>query len=428
MSATYLQCNDERKRPQASPESQLLDAAKPALDRGEIGDARIALLLRYTLCSMDLDWTYKPRRRRRSGCYVWSGLAVLLAVYLFIQRPDWLIREPPPPLTTPTPSALYWQTKAEAHIAAGNFGEAESALERMAELEPENAFPLVALAELHLMGRRIERAFELSQQAVRVDPENVAALTVHARALDWLGRYDSASDFAFEALELAPDSPNVLAVLGEIYTDVGNWALAQEYLDEALEIDPKNVLARRNYGYLYELQRDFKGAIEEYSSAIELAPRRPDLYIERGRQFQHLEDWEAAIGSYAKAVEVSESSFALDALGWALFLSGDHLQALRISRRAAELDPQNGVVLAHLAMAYYARLNFESAAETMEKAFIFLDDDEINAQFTLTLGLSHIYKKPQECDRALPWLHKTLEFAPGLPAAYHGLRRCAASA
>ena len=355
-------------------------------------------------------------------------MALLLAVYLFIQRPDWLVRQPPPPLTTPTPSALYWQTKAEAHIAAGNFSEAEPALERMAELEPENAYPFVALAELHLMGRRVERAFELSELAVRVDPENVDALTVHARVLDWLGRYDSASDFAFEALELEPDNPNVLAVLGEIYTDVGNWALAQEYLDEALVIDPENVLARRNYGYLDEVQRDFEGAIEEYSNAIELAPRRPDLYIERGRQFQYLEDWEPAIASYAQAVEVGESSFALDALGWALFLSGDHLQALRISRRAAELDPQNGIVLAHLAMAYYARLNFESAAETMEKAFTFLDDDEINAQFTLTLGLSHIYKKPQECDRALPWLNKTLEFAPGLPAAYHGLRRCAAGA
>lgn len=55
MSATYLQCDDERKRPEASPESQLLDAAKPALDRGEIGDARIALLLRYTLCNLNSE-------------------------------------------------------------------------------------------------------------------------------------------------------------------------------------------------------------------------------------------------------------------------------------------------------------------------------------------------------------------------------------
>ena len=351
---------------------------------------------------------------------------MLLAVYLYIQRPDWLVRQPLPPLTTPTPSALFWQTKAEAHIAAGNFLEAETALKRMAELEPENADPLVALAELHIMARQIEQAFELSQEAVRIDAENVAALTVHARALDWLGRYDSASDFAFQALDLEPDNPNVLAVLGEIYTDVGNWSLAQEYLEEALLLDPGNVLAMRNLAVFYEIQDDYERAIEEFNRAIELAPNRADLYIEKGRQYGHLEDWEAAIASYEQAVAVDDRAFALDALGWALWNQENYLKALRILRRAAELDPQNGIILAHLGMAYYRRLNYEGASETLEQALAIMDEDDINAQFTLTLGLSHVYKKPQNCDRAVHWLRKTLEFAPGLSSAYHGLRRCSA--
>ena len=389
-----------------------------------IDNARDAPFLRYTLYGMDLDWTYKPRRRRRSGCIVWSGLAALLAVYLYIQRPDWLVRQPPPPLTTPTPSALFWQTKAEAHIAAGNYSEAETALERMAELEPDNAYPLVALAELNMIARRIEQAHELSLKAVGIDGENVAALTIHARALDWLGRYDAASEFAFEALDLEPGNPEVLAVLGEIYTDVGNWSLAQEYLEEALAIDPENVLALRNLAVFYELQDEFERAIAEFSRAIELAPDRADLYIELGRQYQHLEDWEAVIASYEQAVTVEESAYTLDALGWALWQSEDHLKALRILRRAAELDPQNALILAHLGMAYYRRLNYESAADTLEAALAIMDEDDINAQFTLTLGLSHVYKKPKECDRALPWLHKTLEFAPGLSSAHHGLRQC----
>ncbi len=373
---------------------------------------------------MDLDWTYRPRRRRRRGCIAWSGLVLLLAVYLYIQRPDWLVRQPPPPATTPTPSALYWQTKAEAHIAAGNFVEAAAALERMAELETENAYPLVVLADLHLMARQVDQAYALTQKAVRLEEKNVAALAMHARVLDWRGSYDSASDFAFQALELEPDNPDVLAVLGEIYSDVGNYAVALEYLEEALAIDPSNVMARRNLGYLYEIQRDFERSIAEYSRAAELAPNRPDLFIELGRQYEHQEEWGLAIESYEKAVNAGETAFALDALGWALWQSGDHLQALRILRRAAELEPENGLVQAHLGMAYYRRLNYESAAETLELAMGLLDEDEINAQFTLTLGLSHVYKKPQECDRAVIWLRKTLEFAPGLSSALHGMRRC----
>lgn len=356
-----------------------------------------------------------------------SGLVLLLAVYLYVQRPDWLVRQPPPPATTPTPSALFWQTKAEAHIAAGNLNEAASALERMAELEPENAYPLVALAGLHLMARRVEEAHALTQIAVRLEPKNVDALAMHARVLDWRGNYESASDFAFQALELEPDNPDVLAVLGEIYSDVGSYAIALDYLEEALAIDPANVMARRNLGYLYEIQKEHENAIAEYSRAIELAPNRPDLFIELGRQYERLDEWELAIESYEKAVNAGETAFALDALGWALWQSDDFLQALRILRRAAELEPDNGLVLAHLGMAYYRRLNYESAAETMERAASLLEEDELNAQFTLILGLSHVLKKPQECHLGVPWLRKTLEFAPGLSSALYGLRQCSSS-
>jgi len=354
-------------------------------------------------------------------------LVLLLAVYLYVQRPDWLVRQPPPPATTPTPSALYWQTKAEAHIAAGNFSEAAAALERMAELEPENAYPLVALAGLRLMARRVEQAYALTQKAVRLEEKNVDALAMHARVLDWRGNYDSASDFAFQALELEPDNPDVLAVLGEIYSDVGNYTLALEYLEEARAIDPENVMARRNLGYLFEIRKDFERAIVEYGRAVELAPNRPDLFIELGRQYEHQDEWGLAIESYEKAVNAGETAFALDALGWALWQSDDFLQALRILRRAAELEPDNGLVLAHLGMAYYRRLNYESAAETMERAASLLEEDELNAQFTLILGLSHVLKKPQECRLGVPWLRKTLEFAPGLSSALYGLRQCSSS-
>ena len=373
---------------------------------------------------MDLDWTYKPRRRRNIGCFVWVGLVTFLAVYLYIQRPDWLVRQPPQPKATPTRSALYWQTEAEVHLAAGRFSDAQAAFKRMVELEPDNPEPLVALAELHMMARQIDQAFALSQQAVQIDAEDVAALTMHARALDWLGQYEAASEFAFEAQDLEPDNADVLAVLGEIYSDIGNWSRAQEYLDEALAIDPKNVLARRNLAILHELRGDYELAVAEMDRAIQLGPNRPDLYIEKGRHYQILEEWDAAIKSYEQAVAVGETGYALDALGWGLYNAGDALQAVRILRRAAELDPHNGTVLAHLGMAYYARRNYESAAVYLEQAFEILDEEDGRADFYFTLGLAHIYKKPKECHLAVPWLRKTLEDFPGNPSALLGLRQC----
>ncbi len=373
---------------------------------------------------MYLDWTYKPRRRRGKGCFVWVGLVLFLALYLYQQRPDWLVRQSPQPTAPPTRSAIFWQAEAEAHIAAGDFSSAIAALQRMAELEPDNAEPLVALADLYMMARQIDQVFALSQQALRIDAENVAALAMHARALDWLGQYEAASDFAFDALDLEPDNPDVLAVLGEIYSDVGNWPRAQAYLDEALSIDPDNILARRNLAVLYELQKDYERAIVELDRAIELAPNRPDLYIEKGRQYHYLDEWGAAIESYEQAVAVAETSFSLDALGWGLYNSGDSLQALRVLRRAVELDPQNGAALAHLGLTYYARRNYEAAAPLLEQAVAILGDEESRIDYYYTLGLAYIYKKPKECHLAVPWLRKALDIDPNASSALEGMRLC----
>lgn len=373
---------------------------------------------------MYLDRTYKPRRRRNKGCFVWVGLMLFLTVYLYVQRPDWLLSRPLQPTPTPTRSVLSWQAEAEIHIAAGRFASALAAFQRMAELEPDNADPLVAQVDLLMMNRKISQALALAEKAVQIDSENVAALTMYARALDWVGQYEAAINFAFDALDLAPDSADVLAVLGEIYSDVGNWSRAQEYLDEALAIDPSNVLARRNLAVLYELQSDYEQAIVEFERAIELAPHRPDLYIERGRQYQALNEWDAAIQSYEQAVAVAEISVSLDALGWGLYLSGDSLQAQRVLRRAVDKDPQNGAALAHLGITYYTRRNYEDASLVLKQAVDILGDAESHIDYYYHLGLAHIYKKPQECDLAIPWLRKALEIDPNTPAALEGLRVC----
>ncbi|MGB5048461.1 MAG: tetratricopeptide repeat protein, partial [Caldilineaceae bacterium] len=170
-------------------------------------------------------------------------------------------------------------------------------------------------------------------------------------------------------------------------------------------------------------QGDYERAIDIFKQAIAIAADQPDLYIELGRQYQALNDWDNAIASYNAAVDVAPTAVTLDALGWGLYLSGDTLQAQRELRKAVEADGGNGSALAHLGMAYYARRNYEEAAPTLEKAIAILGD-ESRIEYYYSLGLAYIYKKPEECDKALIWFQKSLEIDPDTPAALEGLRLC----
>lgn len=373
---------------------------------------------------MYLDRSYKPRRRRDRGWIWWVLILGGFVVYLYLQQPEWLVAQPLQPTSVPTRSALSWQADAEIHLAAGRMQEAVAAYEEMARLEPDNPDPLVVLARLSLRDRKLTQARSFAARAVEVDPEDVGALTIYARTLDWFGEYETAINYAFDALDLDPENADTLAVLGEIYSDVGNWPRAQAYLDESLAIDPDGVLALRNLAVLYELQGDYESAIATFDRAIAAAPNQADLYIEKGRQYQALSEWEQAIESYQKAVDVAETGLTLDSLGWGLYLSGDPLQALRVLRKAVEIEPEYGPALAHLGMAYYSRRNYEEAAPTLERAIEILGPEESRIEFYYSLGLAHIYKKPEECDKAIPWLQQALEISPQSPPALEGMRVC----
>ncbi|MBI3961051.1 MAG: tetratricopeptide repeat protein [Chloroflexi bacterium] len=372
---------------------------------------------------MYLDRDYKPRRPKNRNWFWWIAILGFIGSYLYARQPEWLVNQPLQPTPTPTRSALSWQAEAEIQRGVGNYPAAIAAYQRAAQLEPDNADPLVAQAEIYMTDRRITQAYALAAQAVKVNPEDVAALNIYARSLDWQGKYEEAINAAFDALDLQPENPTTLAILGEIYSDVGNWSRAQAYIDQALAIDPKHVLALRNQAVLYELQGDYERAIDIFRQAIAVAPNQPDLYIELGRQYQALNDWEQALASYQAAVDVAPTAVTLDALGWGLYLSGDTLQAQRELRKAVELDGEYGPALAHLGMAYYSRRNYEEAAPTLEKAVSILGD-ESRIEYYYSLGLAYIYKKPQECDKARVWLLKSLEIDPETPPALEGLRLC----
>ena len=377
---------------------------------------------------MYLDRSYRPRRRRGKGRFLWPVVILaVIGIILYEQQPTWLIPQQIQPTPVPTRSAIAYLADAEDALAVADYDGAISAFLEMARLEPGNATPLARLSELYLLFQDLPRSLQYAEQAYALAPEDPDVLTAYARIADWTADYETALNIALDSLEIDPDNADTLAVLAEVYTDVGNWSVAQDYLDQAFAIDGNNVLSWRNQAYLYERQGEYEEAITAYDRAIELAPNRFDLYIERGRQLRiGLLDYESANENYRQAVEVYESAQTLDALGFGLYNIGDHLQAVRVLRDAVELDPTYGPAQVHLGMALYARRNYEDAAPALETGIQLLGD-KARIEHIYTLGLANIYKDPPDCEKADLWLRKALEIDPESGPALEGLALCARS-
>ena len=377
---------------------------------------------------MYLDRTYRPRRRRGKGRFLWPLLLlIVLGIILYEQQPTWLVPQDFQPTPVPTRSAVSYLSEAEALLAESDYDGAISAYLEMARLEPNDPMPLVELSELYLLLQDLPRSLQYAQRAYELDPKDPVVLTKYAHISDWTGDYEGALNLALDALEIDPASADTLAVLAEVYTDVGNWEVAQDYLDQSFALEPDNVGTWRNQAYLYERQGEYEAAIVAYDKAIEIAPNRFDLYIERGRQQRvGLLDYDGANDSYRQAVEVYESAITLDALGFGLYNVGDHLQAVRVLRVAVELDPNYGPALVHLGMALYARRNYEDAVPMLEKGVTLLGD-QARIEHIYTLGLAYIYKDPSDCAKSEGWLRKALEIDPDTGPALEGLALCNAA-
>ncbi len=376
---------------------------------------------------MYLDRTYKPRRRRRNRVPLWPFiLLAVIGIVLYEQQPQWLHPAAYQPAPTPTRAAVSFLAEAQDALQAGNIDAALAAYASVAELEPENPEPLVAQADLRLALRDLDASRTLAQRAVDVAPENSAALTALARALDWQDEYDAALNYGLDALEVDPQNATALAVLGEIYTDVGDTVRASSYISQSLALAPANVTALRNRAFLAEREGEYEQAIRLYDEAIAVAPYRFDLYIEKARQYSNgLGDQAAANGVLEQAVKVYESPLTLDALGYGLFQEGDTLAAVRTLEKAKELNPQYGPALVHLGMAYYSRLDFESAVEDLQNGVKLMGDD-VTIEHLFYLGLAYYYSEPRDCEGAVPALNGVLEFDPTNSIAQSALANCGA--
>ena len=256
----------------------------------------------------------------------------------------------------------------------GRWAEADAALHKALELDPDNGWIRLELGTLYLDQDRFSEAAAEFDKAIAIDQSNGWA---HCQ-------------------------------LGRIYHRQGQWPEAESSLRKALELDPKNGGARMELGALYEEQGRFSEAAAEFGKAIALDRNNSWAYRQLGRIYRKQGRWFEVEAALRKAWEFDPcDDGACMELGALYEGQRRFLEATAEFAKAIAVDPSHPG--AHLSLGHsHLRLGRWAEAAVEFKRVIALDPRNDGAY----IGLWAIYRGQGRSAEAEAALAKAVEIAP----------------
>ncbi len=167
-----------------------------------------------------------------------------------------------------------------------------------------------------------------------------------------------------------PDKALTLVVLAESRQARGDIDGARKALEEATAVAPQFLGAQFQLATLYERQENRPAAIARYRTILEVQPKHVAalnnlayaLAVHQGQPAEGL-----PFAKRAVALRPGDPTI-LDTLGWIEYLLGNHRAAATVLSDAARLEPDNGEIFLHAAIALQAVGLLKESQTHLDKA------------------------------------------------------------
>lgn len=298
-------------------------------------------------------------------------------------------------------------------LAAGNFGAAEQAFERLRALQPRMAEVHANLGLIYFEERKFDLAVPELRQALKLKPSLTKSETLLALSLAETGQYKEAApglEKAFHnsadpesrrmcgleleraymglnnhrkatevALELNRFYPNDAEILYETGKVYGNLAFVT--MEKLAQVAPNSVWRHLAAAEAHESQGSYDQAIPEYNEVLKLDPRRPDIHYRIGRSL---------MGRY-----------------WQRHSADDLAAAEKEFRQELQIDPANANSAYELGELNRKANRFDQAQRYFEQALEHYPDFP-EAQ----LGLAAVLQSEKLPDQALIHVQRAVAIDP----------------
>ncbi|OLE06980.1 MAG: hypothetical protein AUI36_42190 [Cyanobacteria bacterium 13_1_40CM_2_61_4] len=166
-----------------------------------------------------------------------------------------------------------------------------------------------------------------------------------AMAAERSGDLEAALDGWRALSSINANRPDYLCKLGRVAQKLGRWADAERAFLEAMRVDARFSFAMVALGSLFLKRTDgdrlanARRAKEWLEQAVAIAPNQPSLSF-LGSAHARLGEKEAAKAAFRKVIELDDTyAEAYFNLGLLLSADGQAIEAERLLRKAAQLDP-----------------------------------------------------------------------------------------
>ena len=277
---------------------------------------------------------------------------------------------------TPEDLTAIYKALGSAYLRRDRVDEAISAWAKIAELDPENIFTRIELADLLREQELYEQAIVQHEAIIQFKAEDPYRVCLSLRAIGNIHEAKGDYEIAIESYDaaLALTAPgNWLRkdlqhrIIG-IYAAEGNWDGLIEYYQKKLGTTPNEpeILGLLAAAYI-ENQQPEEG-ITTYQKAVKLAPTDANLRLNLIAAFRNAERFEDAAAAYESLSEQDPADFGIYRELGELYL---HLEAEDKARatyqRMIDRDPENAGTHLILAEIYASNEWIEDAAAAYQK-------------------------------------------------------------
>ncbi len=213
--------------------------------------------------------------------------------------------------------------------------------------------------------------------------------------------------------------------LVQTYEEMGDYEAAIDTYTKFISVSPNNPIAHSQIANLYFMKGDYDTAVSYYQSALLLAPkhkRAPEIAQTMGFLLQHfVENTEASVISFLTAYVLDNYNPDIYVgLGAAFYEKEDYKNALKVYRRAIELEPNNAKIHCNLGFLLWGLGELTEAIKEYELAIKYAPDYAIAHNNLGVIYLDDLaqIQKASECFKA------ALDYDPNYALAYYNYARC----
>ena len=328
---------------------------------------------------------------------------------------------------TATPEDLTATYKAlgRAYFRRDRVDEAISAWTKIAELDPENIFARIELADLFREQELYGQAIAQHEAIIEFKADDPYRVCLSRREIGNIheakGDYETAIQIYDTALALTAPSNWLRKDLQQriigIYAADGNWEGLIEYYQKKLEITPNEpeLLGLLAAAYI-ENQQPEEG-ITTYQKAVELAPTDANLRLSLIAAFRNAERFEDAAAAYESLSEQAPDDFGIyRELGELYLHLQDEGKARATYQRMVDRAPENAGTHLILAEIYASNEWMKDAAAAYQKAISLAPS---NLDYIEYFG--EFYFRQANREKALETWHKMVSGDKGVAENYERL-------